>query len=209
MSAHEITEVRRDIKWLDILDSRSASILSLVAYCVYTRSMQQSWFTTRPSPDTESKHLTYSAKPLHCVSTLSKWDRGSYLPEVDLMRQVTAPLPAFWALTVMQYSSPLSRVFCIPSVILHSSACKQITHQNIKIHVNCRWKSNKNLHYKVVIWIRSSQGYFKPTENIQYFSFFLYYKQKFRFPNIISLYPKWWSKFKFLRYFGIFPYWWL
>lgn len=49
----------------------------------------------------------------------------SYLPEVDLILQVTAPLPAFFALTVMQYSSPLDSDFWMPSVILHSSAYKQ------------------------------------------------------------------------------------
>lgn len=45
-----------------------------------------------------------------------------YLPEVPRMRQVTAPLPAFLALTEMQYSSPIDSVCWIPSVILQLSA---------------------------------------------------------------------------------------
>ena len=47
----------------------------------------------------------------------------SYLPEVERMRQVTAPLPAFLALTEMQYSSPMVSVCWMPSVILQLSAC--------------------------------------------------------------------------------------
>lgn len=47
-----------------------------------------------------------------------------YLPDVDRILQVTAPLPAFSVLTVMQYSSPLCRFLCMPSVILHLSAWK-------------------------------------------------------------------------------------
>lgn len=45
-----------------------------------------------------------------------------YLPDVPRMRQVTAPLPAFLALTEMQYSSPIDSVCWIPSVILQLSA---------------------------------------------------------------------------------------
>lgn len=46
-----------------------------------------------------------------------------YLPEVPRIRQVTAPFPAFLALTEMQYSSPIDRVCWMPSVILQLSAC--------------------------------------------------------------------------------------
>lgn len=61
----------------------------------------------------------------------------SYLPEVDLILQVTAPLPAFLALTVMQYSSPLDSDFWMPSVILHSSAYKQQHHHITTLRLRC------------------------------------------------------------------------
>lgn len=49
--------------------------------------------------------------------------KDQYLPEVERIRQVTAPKPAFFAFTVIQYSSPIVNSLFLPSVILHLSAC--------------------------------------------------------------------------------------